>query len=250
MANVGEGSVIHNAGSGVPNFKENAIKRAMFLVTLDQPSERFGVSKGSERSVNRANDFAQNNSGGRALQAIAALGTARALHQAGVFQVEQNQLQEFFRQALGGSYFPNLECALWIFSGKQHESLQGVETFLRYPHRFTRKSIDLIKSINLVDLLDKDLRTGRSKPSRSLERLNQEPRAKQSDRKLTVFSELLLYPGRIARPNPTDPRPARGQDRERLFIFGERNFPMAALKQVDMFIFLIAVNDLGVRFRL
>jgi len=151
MANVGKGRVIHNAGSGVPDIKENTIKRTMFLVSLDQPSERFGVSKGSERTVNGANDFAQEDPRGRTPQSVASFRSAHALYQAGVLELKQDELQKFFGKIFRRRNLSNLDRTLRIFPGKQHESLQRVQAFLGDLHRFTINSMASIKSINLVD---------------------------------------------------------------------------------------------------
>src|ERR1700691_2713305 len=98
MADIRKGSVIQNSRRRVAHIQKDAEERAVLLVIFDQTAQRLGIFEGSEWAVNRANDFAEGNFGWRPRQAVSALGAADALDDARVFELKQNELEEFFGQ--------------------------------------------------------------------------------------------------------------------------------------------------------
>src|ERR1700722_5211395 len=83
---VSQSSVLENPGCGIAYGKENLIECAMFRVAIDQSAYLVGIAKGSQPTVNQADNLAQVDLCGIAAQLIAALGAAYAFHHACVLE--------------------------------------------------------------------------------------------------------------------------------------------------------------------
>src|SRR5882724_5746023 len=90
--------MFEDASSSIADLQEHTIESAVLGVAIDQTAKLLGISKRRQRSVNQADNFAEINLGRRTPQLISALGAAHAFHDARIFQLQQNQFQEFFRQ--------------------------------------------------------------------------------------------------------------------------------------------------------
>jgi hypothetical protein len=127
---IGKCCVFENAGSRIANIEKDLVERAMRQIAVDQFAKMFGITERSEGPVNQANDLAKADVGRFAAEHISALGTASTVNHAGVFQFEQNQLQELFRKSFLVRDVANLYCALMVMPCQHHHGLQSVQTFL------------------------------------------------------------------------------------------------------------------------
>jgi len=101
----------------------------------NQFAQLLGIAEWSQRAVNESDDFAEMNLGRLTAQLVAAFGSARALHHAGVLQFEQNQFQEFFRQRLFIGNVADADGPLVMMPCQHHHGLERVQTLLGDFHR-------------------------------------------------------------------------------------------------------------------
>src|SRR5579864_9391249 len=131
---VGESCVIKNPRGGVAYVEKNLVERALGKIAFNEFAQLVGVAEGSERTVDQADDFAEQNFGGIAPQLIAAFRPADTFHQARVHQFQKDQFQKLLGQSFFISDLPDLDGALPMVAGQHHQSLESVETLLRNLH--------------------------------------------------------------------------------------------------------------------
>src|SRR3984885_7994793 len=139
-----QGCVFQDFRGSISHVKEHLIQGAMRQVAVDQSTQLIGVAEGRQGSVNQANNLTEVDFIGIAAQLIAALGTADALHNAGIFQFQENQFQKFFRKALFISDVANLDGTLVVVARQHHHRLQRVQSLLRNFHEIFRSPLGLL----------------------------------------------------------------------------------------------------------
>lgn len=92
--------MVEDPGCGITDVKKYFVERTVSLVAPGKLPQAFRVSQGSERTVNGANNLAQEDFRRRAFQKIATLGSAHAFNEARCFQVEKDQLQKLLGNIL------------------------------------------------------------------------------------------------------------------------------------------------------
>src|SRR5579859_1743119 len=132
---VGQSRVIEDAGCGVAYVEKDLVESAVGQIAVNQFAQLLGIAERRERTVNQADDLAKMDVGWISSQLVTALGPADALNHAGVFEFEQDKLEEFFRERLFIGDVANLDGALIVVTSQHHHGLQGVESFLRDLHR-------------------------------------------------------------------------------------------------------------------
>ena len=102
----------------------------MLGIAVNQVPKLLRVAKRRQRPVNQANDFAEPDLGGCPTQLVPALGAAHAVHDAGILQLQQDQLQEFFRKPFLVGNITDADGALVIPAGQHHQGLESIQAFL------------------------------------------------------------------------------------------------------------------------
>src|SRR5580704_7454412 len=102
----------------------------MLQITIDQTAELLGIAKRSQGTVNQPNDLAEANFRGWAAQLVPALGAAYAFHDAGVFQLQQNQFQEFLGKDFLIGNIADADGSLIVVAGQHHHGLQRIKPLL------------------------------------------------------------------------------------------------------------------------
>ena len=95
---------------------------------------RRRAAHGAEWPVHCGEDFRQGNARGREVQLIAAADAAPAFEQAGLFQREENLLEELERDVLRGGQFLDLGNGVEWLAGHGSEGTQGVFGFAGDAH--------------------------------------------------------------------------------------------------------------------
>lgn len=133
--NLRERSIVHDARGGIADVEEKLKERPVLDVGLDAAAERVGVLEGRQRTVDAAQNLAQKDLVGRALELVATVRAADADDDAHALEVAQDRLQELLRQLLFLSNVADPDrLAGRVSPSQDDERLQGVEAFLGDPH--------------------------------------------------------------------------------------------------------------------
>ena len=128
-----ESCAVEDARRGVAQVEEQLVQG--MVLSIAQRAQNVCLLEGGRRTVNQRDDLTDAEAVGIAAQFVAALSSAHALDDVAMLEFQQNRLQELFGQAFLFRDVANSDCAFIASGSKNHQSLQGVYSFLRKPNR-------------------------------------------------------------------------------------------------------------------
>src|ERR1700730_3470560 len=93
---VGQRRVLQYFVCRVAHFEKYLVQSAMLDVAINEATQLLSIPKRRQGAINQADDLTETNLRRWTAQLVSTFSAAHAFHDAGVFQLEQNEFQELF----------------------------------------------------------------------------------------------------------------------------------------------------------